>query len=287
MFPKWIGKDSFKFLGKSLVEELSSRSAKKNVLGKYKNYLKLLMRRINETLLTGAQKLWIWEHFAMRKMTWDFLVHDFPPSFLKTKLQPIQAKYLKKRSGLARTAHPSVLYRSRENAVLGMREACEEHKRQRVIRRHQLATSEERKAKVIHEEFADFQCQRKTNEWKETPELGKLQAEAKIRQVMGQAADGAGIGFGYQLRGRPCEEMLRVFKEIYEEERLVNVMSKILEDSDPNTHTDEKKGNYFCAWLKWKNAMMVDLRWDQLLQKQDSYLRFVPDATLLYQLQVG
>ena len=63
-FPKWIGEDSFKFLGKSLVAELSSRSAKKNVLGKYKNYSKL----IDETLLTGAQKLWIWEHFAMSKV---------------------------------------------------------------------------------------------------------------------------------------------------------------------------------------------------------------------------
>ena len=32
-FAKWIGEDSFKFLGKSLVAELSSRSAKKNVWG--------------------------------------------------------------------------------------------------------------------------------------------------------------------------------------------------------------------------------------------------------------
>ena len=111
-FPKWIGEDSFKFLGKSLVAELSSRSAKKNVLGKYKNYSKL----IDETLLTGAQKLWIWEHFAMSKVAWDFLIHDFPPSFVKTKLQPIQTKYLNKWSGLARAADPSVLYRSRENA---------------------------------------------------------------------------------------------------------------------------------------------------------------------------
>ena len=83
-FPKWIGEDSFKFLGKSLVAELSSRSAKKNVLGKYKNYSKL----IDETLLTGAQKLWIWEHFAMSKVAWDFLIHNFLPSFVKTKLQP-------------------------------------------------------------------------------------------------------------------------------------------------------------------------------------------------------
>ena len=222
----------------------------------------------------------------MSKVAWDFLIHDFPPSFVKTKLQPIQTKYLKKWSGLARAADPSVLYRSRENAGLGMKESCEEHKRQRLIRRHQLATSEDPKVKAIHEEFADFQRQRKTNEWKETRELENLQAEAKIRQVMGRATDGAGIGFGYQLRGRPCdgpkaerEAMLRVFKEIYEEERLVKVMSKPLEDSDPDTHPDEKKGNYFCGWLKWKNAMMVDLRWDQLLRKQDSYLRFVLNAT--------
>ena len=141
--------------------------------------------------------------------------------------------------------------------------------------------------KAIHEEFVEFQRQRhKTNEWKETRELEKLQAEAKTRQVMGRATDGAGIGFGYQQRCRPCdgpkaerEEMLRVFKEIYEEERLVKVMSKPLEDSDLSVHPEDKKGNYFCGWLKWKNAMMVDLRWDQLLRKQDSYLRFVLNAT--------
>ena len=54
----------------------------------------------------------------MSKVAWDFLIHDFSQSFVKTKLQPIQIKYLKKWSGLARAADPSVLYRSRENAGL-------------------------------------------------------------------------------------------------------------------------------------------------------------------------
>ena len=104
--------------------------------------------------------------------------------------------------------------------------------------------------------------------------------------IIDPPTDRTGIGFDYQLIGRPCdgpkaegEEMLRVFKEIYEEGRLVKVMSKPLEDSDSDTHPDEKKGNYFCGWLKWKNAMVVDLRWDQLLRKQNSYLRFVLNAT--------
>ena len=66
------------------MTELSSRSAKKNVLGKYKNYSKL----IDETMLTAAQKLWIWEQFAMSKVAWDFLIHDFPLSFVKQNFKP-------------------------------------------------------------------------------------------------------------------------------------------------------------------------------------------------------
>jgi len=61
----------------------------------------------------------------------------------------------------------------------------------------------------------------------------------------------------------------------------VKVVSKPLEDSDPDAHPDEKKGNCFCGWLEiqWENTVMVDLRWDQLLRKQDSHLRFVLNAT--------
>ena len=149
----WVREEGQGWVRGTWARMLSSRSAKKNALGKYKNYSKL----IDETLLTGAQKLWIWEHLAISKVAWDFLIHDFSPSFVKTKLQPIQTKYLKKWSGLARAADPSVRYQSRENAGLGMKESCEEHKRQRLIRRHQLATSEDPKVKAIHEEFADFQ----------------------------------------------------------------------------------------------------------------------------------
>ena len=107
-----------------------------------------------------SRRLWNWEHFAMTKVAWDFLIHDFPPSFVKDQLQPIQTKYLKKWSGLARAADPSVLYRSRENAGLGLKESCEEHKRQRLIRRHQLATSKDPRVRAIHEEFAKSQRQR-------------------------------------------------------------------------------------------------------------------------------
>ena len=65
--------------------------------GKFNEYAKL----IDGTLLTGIQKAWIWQHFAMTKFSWDFLVSDVPPSFVEATLQPIQTRFLKKWVGLA------------------------------------------------------------------------------------------------------------------------------------------------------------------------------------------
>ena len=74
----------------------------------------------------------------MSKVTWDFFIHGFPPSFVSKKLQSIQTKYLKKWSGLAVRADPSVLYRPREDSEMGLKEMAMEHKKQRLIRHHQL-----------------------------------------------------------------------------------------------------------------------------------------------------
>ena len=71
------------------------------------------------TLLTGIQKAWIWQHFAMAKFSWDFLISDVAPSFVDATLQPIQTRFLKKWVGLAVKADPSILYRSHGNAGLG------------------------------------------------------------------------------------------------------------------------------------------------------------------------
>ena len=41
----------------------------------------------------------------------------------------------------------------------------------------------------------------------------------------------------------------------------MKIMSK-----PPENSAEEKKGNYFCGWLKWKKAVAVNLRWNRLLQ---------------------
>ena len=51
--------------------------------GKFNEYAKL----IDGTLLTGIQKARIWQHFAMAKFSWDFLISDVPPSFVEATLR--------------------------------------------------------------------------------------------------------------------------------------------------------------------------------------------------------
>ena len=290
--------EAFKFLGKGLMADLSNSWHKEGLKRKFEEYAAL----IDETLLTGIQKAWIWEHFAMAKFSWDFLISDVPPSFVESALQPIQNRFLKKWVGLAERAEPSILYRSHEDAGLGWKEARVEHKKAQLIRRHQLATSKDPTVREIHERFAEVQRARnkdgkikkkgKTNEWKVCCELDLLLAEAKVSKIiMNPSKNRAGLGFNARSRvaGMSADkveraEILRIFGEIEAEKRLVKVMNRPL-TGDQTTVVplggcpEEKQGNYFCRWLQWEDTQSAGMKWSTLLHKDPSYIRFLLNAT--------
>ena len=61
-----------------------------------------------------------------------------------------------------------------------------------------------------------------------------------------------------------------IFGEIEEEKRLVKVMSKTRTGEQTavvplDGCPDEKKGNYFCGWLRWENTLAADVQWGTLL----------------------
>ena len=287
--------EAFKFLGKGLLADLSNSWHKLKLEKVFNEYANL----IDKTLLTGIQKAWIWEHFAMAKFAWDFLISDVPPSFVKSELQPIQTRFLKKWVGLAERADPSILYRSREQAGLGWKEVRVEHKKGQLIRRHQLATSKDPKVREIHERVAEKQRARNrsgqiskkgsTNEWKVCCELDMLLAEAKCNKIKGTASRNRS-GLGFKARQRVAgvsadkvqrAELLRIFGNIEAEKRLVEVMNKRLSGEQTTVvpldgAPEEKQGNYFCGWLRWcKDMETSDMRWAALLRKDASYIRFL------------
>ena len=87
-------------------------------------------------------------------------------------------------------------------------------------------------------------------------------AELKTGKRKGISSDGAGVGYGVQQKwSRPHdnhkderEAMVRVLREIVQENRLVNVMSKPLKGDRVSTvllngKPDEKRWNYLSGWL--------------------------------------
>jgi len=107
-FPKYLNDDHFKHLGKDLLAE---GQAKKKVLAKLNEYVGL----VDGTLLNDIPKLWIWANYVVHKISWLFLIHDFPPSFVESTLQPIERRTLKKWGGLPKSGDPSIFFRSKEH----------------------------------------------------------------------------------------------------------------------------------------------------------------------------
>ena len=163
-------------------------------------------------------------------------------------------------------------------------ELCVQHKKQRLIRRHQLANSKDSRVREIHREFSELQHKRNhtntwdrrrrpTNEWKESVVMDGCLAEVRMNKIKGQTqTNRAGVGYGPTVRWRTPsgpkrerEQMLRIFTEIEEEKRILSAITR---------------KSHFSEWVNWEGALAVDLRWQHVLHKQsDTWLRAVLNST--------
>ena len=254
----------FKFLGRYLIEELTEKKAKALLLEIVTEGGKL----IDSRPLKGAQKVWIWDSFLMAKISWLLLIHDIPPTFVENELQPVQTRWFRLWLGFPRMGcNVSIFYRSREHHGLQLKEMCSWHKQTRLIRRHIVGSSQDPQVRAIHNSTAQTQRDNKTNQWKDCLELESLQRVVKFEKMRGPLrSGGAGLGWGSVLRKAQStaaderQAILRVFKEIEEEERIIHVTTNL-------TH--------FCEWVKWEAAVQLDRRWHSMLYSEsDSQLRF-------------
>ena len=218
--------------------------------------------------LKGAQKVWIWDSFVMAKISWLLLIHDIPPTFVETELQPEQNRWFRKWLGFpSRGTNISIFYRSREHHGLQLKEMCSWHKQNRLIRRHILASSSDPQVVAIHNNTAASQKSSKARTWRDCVELESLQNVVKFEKMRGTIhKGGAGLGWGSKMRkacsvaGDERQSILRVFKEITEEKRIVDVVTNLTS---------------FGEWVKWGSAMQLDRRWHSMLHSEsDSELRF-------------
>ena len=69
-----------------------------------------MLHRVDQTPLTRQQKLRLYRVAVCPRLNWDLTVNNVPLSWIKETMEATATRYLKRWSGLARSADPSRLY---------------------------------------------------------------------------------------------------------------------------------------------------------------------------------
>ena len=102
----FIAEDTIKFLGAPIRVPLSNSHQKKFLTEK----LEQLLQRVDEVPVTRKQKLLLYKAGICPRLNWDMAVMELPISWVGSTLEAKATRYLKRWSGLARSADPSCLY---------------------------------------------------------------------------------------------------------------------------------------------------------------------------------
>ena len=79
-----------------------------------------LLERVNSTPVTRNQKLLLYKAGVCPRMLWDMGISDLSTSWITRRLEATVTRYLKKWSGLSRSADPARLYLPRKNGGLNL-----------------------------------------------------------------------------------------------------------------------------------------------------------------------
>ena len=77
-----------------------------------------MLEKVDATPITRQQKLKLFKVSICPRLTWDLSISDLPVSWLQSHLQPIATRFLKRWSGLARSADPNRLFLPKSNGGL-------------------------------------------------------------------------------------------------------------------------------------------------------------------------
>lgn len=154
----------FKFLGRWISADNNELEVQKFVKAQFI----LNMQRIDNSLVNGLMKAWIYQFGSLQRLSWPSMVHDLPLSFARD-LDRITTRYLKKWVGLFRGADVGTLYRSRERFGLGITKTSVHFKKMGVIKCLLLNQSNDANVRELYElrakrEASFERCWRATQE---------------------------------------------------------------------------------------------------------------------------
>ena len=107
--------EHFKFLGRWIHYRLSEQKIKTKI---WDTILKDF-QTVDNSLVNGFMKLWIYQFYILAQLSWPFLIYDFNRSFV-VDLQREVNTLLKKWAGIYRSSDNGLLFHSKEHFRLGL-----------------------------------------------------------------------------------------------------------------------------------------------------------------------
>ena len=140
-----IGDSHFVFLGMPIHVPPNPKESQ----GVVQASLERMLVAIDKAPITCHQRLRLYKQGICPRLSWPFLISDFSISFLERVLQPMATRFLKKWSGLARPANPSLLFLPPRKGGLGLPTLTGLYKKQQSALKVQLLLSHDHSVRAI------------------------------------------------------------------------------------------------------------------------------------------
>ncbi|MCW2763642.1 MAG: uncharacterized protein JWR85_3843, partial [Marmoricola sp.] len=260
-------KDSpFKFLGRQMFQDLSEKEQAKAVMARFLQHLQL----VDGQPLTGAMKLWLYQHYIVSYLFWPFLVYDFPLTFAKD-MEKTANRFLKRWIGLCKTANTTILYRSRANKGLQLSSPSLCLVRAQVSKASIIKHCSDPDMRALYQvKLATDQQQKRI--WKPTVMLEQVESSVDHTLKFGAPKlNRGGLGLVPTDRPHPGSQAYRKLVseavcQLTDQDRLTSVMDFAMQG----------------AWTKWDQVESLDFNWTNLLYGlPPKLLSFALNATQL------
>ena len=133
----FLGNNTIKFLGLpiQIPQNLSAaRSDLKQALGR-------MLQAVDRCSVTRCQKLKLYKLGICPRLNWPLTIHEFSTSWIERELEAMVTRFLKRRSGLAKSAKLNLLYLPKRDSGLDLPSLSFLYKRLQVSRQCQILTS--------------------------------------------------------------------------------------------------------------------------------------------------
>ena len=254
----------FKFLGRYIHVDLKEKEVCKRIQAD----LAKDVAKVDETLLTGFMKLWLYQFYILAHLSWHFLIYDLNLTFAKTLGRSILPK-LKSWSGVGRTADPGLLFRTKANFGLGLTAVPDHYQRMQIVKCQLLQNSQDDSIRAIFRARTAREA-KFSRVWTATQLNTTAMAETELKLRYPANPGRQGLGFGNSSATFDCRQKRKIISQ--------TALSFAQEKRIPHAHSLERQS----AWLQWSElAEPFDFSWNNLIYGPGQYLiKFVLNSSI-------